>query len=237
MATQSPQTVEPPRVRWDEVIIPFRFLDLSRIDELDLFPGRAHYLSSGSYPDGREPRPQDPFTAWVTMAHLGLIEKGVVHSELDPDLDREQRLAAAFELLTDEELLIVETIAVPKRYREMSAQELAEMVRTAASYIDRMWAACWLTLVGWTESEECTFRDLSDAPQGVGDELEETVIEACAESVNDIGAEVKLIGRRLGICATHYSLNGPPLYECMRDTVPLGPEWEQVIRIVPKKRS
>lgn len=237
MTTQSPQTVEPPRVRWDQVIIPFRFLDLSRIDELDLFPGRAHYLSTGSYPDGREPRPQDPFTAWVTMAHLGLIEKGVVHSELDPDLDREQRLAAAFELLTDDELLIVETIAVPKRYREMSAQKLAEMVRTSASYIDRMWAACWLTLVGWTESKECTFRNESAMPQGVDNELEETVIEACAESVNDIGAEVKLIGRRIGICATHYSLNGPPPYELMKDTVPLGPGWKQVVRIVPEKAS
>lgn len=237
MPTQSPQIVEPQWVRWDEVIIPFRFLDLSRIEQLELLPGHAHYCMTGQYPDDREPRPQDPFTAWVTMAHLGLLKKGVVHSELDPDLDREQRLAAAFELLTDDELLVVETIAVPKRYREMSAQDLAEMIRTAGSYIDRMWAACWLTLVGWTESEECTFRDRSETPQGVGDDLKETVIKACAESVNDIGAEVKLIGRRLGICTTHYSLNGPPPYECMKNTVPLGPEWEQIIRIVPKKSN
>jgi hypothetical protein len=237
MATQSPQKIEPPRVNEDEVIIPFKFLDLSRIEQLELLPGRAHYRLTGEYPDGREPRPQDPFTAWVTMAHLGLIERGGVHSELAPALDREQLLAAAFELLTDDELLVVETIAVPKRYREMSAQELAEMVRTAASYIDRMWAACWLILTGWAKSEECTFRDRSEMPQGIGDELEETVIEACTESVDDISAEVKLVGRRLGICETHYNLNGPPPYELMKETVPLGRGWKQVVHIVPETAS
>jgi hypothetical protein len=235
MAVPSPQTAEPPRVDWnDDLIIPFTFLNPSAIQQPELLPGQPHHRPAGPYPDGRERRPQDPFTAWVTVAHLGLIEKGKPLPELKAELDREQRLAEARELLTEDEMLIVESIAVPKRYREMSAQELVEMVRTAANYIDRMWAACWLTLVGWTESAECTFRDSSEMPQRMGDELEETVIEACAESFNDCSAEVKLIGHRLSICAQHYWLNGPPPYELMEKTVPLSSGWEQIIRIVPK---
>jgi hypothetical protein len=228
MTTASPHAIEQPRVRWDEVIIPFKFLDLSRIGQLELFPGKAHFLATGSYPPEREPRPQDPLTAWVTMAHLGLIETGVAHMEIKPELDRDQRLAEARELLTDDELLIVETIAVPKRYRELPADELEEMVRTAPSYIDRLWAACWLTLTGWTESKDCTF-DMSVQ----NDELEETVIAACIEAIGDNSPEVQLIGRRLGICAAHYSLNGPPPYELMKATVPLGPGWARRIRVVP----
>jgi hypothetical protein len=38
------------------------------------------------------------------------------------------------------------------------------------------------------------------------------------------------------ICEVHYDLNGPPPYEFMRETVPSpGPEWSQMVRIVPRK--
>jgi hypothetical protein len=236
MATQSQPATEPERRSyWDEVVIPFGFLDPSKIEQLDLFPGRPAYRATGEYPDRGEPRPYDPFTAWVTMAHLGLIEKDEPLPGLNPELDRDERLVEACKLLSTDELLIVESIAVPKRFREMSAEALVTMVRTAPDYIDRMWAACWLTLVGWTESTECTFRDSSEMPQRMGDELRETVIEARGENIADSGPEVTLIGRRLNICAKHYWLNGPPPYELMKDTVPLGPGWEQIVRIVPKR--
>lgn len=81
-------------------------------------------------------------------------------------------------------------------------------------------------------------------------ELEETVVEAYAESIGvtsredelgwrrvDESPEVLLASRRLMICETHYSLNGPPPYELMKDTVPLGPGWKQVVRIVPETAS
>jgi hypothetical protein len=250
MATQSPQMTEPPPFSWDQVIIPFTFLHLSRIEQLELLPGYACYRLTGSYPEDRERRPQDPLTAWVTVAHLGLIEKGEPLPELDPELDREQRLDEASKLLTADELVIVETIAVPKRYRDLSALQLEAMVRTAPDYIDRMWAACWLTLVGWTESTESTFRDSSEMPANTCGELEETVIDAYAVSIGvtsrddvqgwrkvDDNPEVLLASRRLHICETHYSLNGPPSYELMKTTVPVGPEWEQVIRIVPRSAN
>jgi hypothetical protein len=239
MTTQ--QLDERRTANWDEVIIPFKFFDLSRVDMLEVLPG------GGRVPvpvGGREQPPNDPFTAWVTMAHLGLIEEG--GPLLKAELTREQRLEVARKVLTEDELVIVETIAVPKRYRQMPAQELVEMIRTAPDYIERMWAGCWLILVGWTESPDCAFRDLSEMPPDTtGGELEETVVNAYAESIgattqDDAGwrrvydsPEIQLTGRRLGICETHYFLNGPPPYEQMKDTIPLGPGWKQVVRIVP----
>ncbi len=242
-----PSKGEPSRVNENEIIIPFKFLDLAKIEQLDPMDRGGHlmHIATGTFPP-REPRPYDPFTAWVTMAHLGLIEEGGWYFK--PELTREQRLEHAREVLTEDELVIVETIAVPKRYRRMPAQELVEMIRTAPDYIDRMWAGCWLTLIGWTESPDCTFRDLPEMPPNMCSEMEETIVEAYAESIGvtsrddvvgwrrvDNSPEILLASRRLGICEGHYGLNGPPPYELMRVTVPLGPGWEQVVRVVPKQ--
>jgi hypothetical protein len=243
---QPPPKGEAPRVDWNEVIIPFKFFDLSRIEQLDPLDSEGHlmHIATGEFPP-RERRPEEPFTAWVTMAHLGLIEEG--GPLLKAELTREQRLEAAREVLTEDELVIVETIAVPKRYRSIPAQELVEMIRTAPDYIDRMWAACWLILVGWTEGAECTFRNDSEMPPNMCSELEETVVEAYAESIGvssrddvlgwrrvDESPEVLLASRRLTICETHYSLNGPPPYEHTKNTVPLAPGWKQVVQVVPE---
>lgn len=232
----------------DEIIIPFAFFDLSNITQLDPLDSDGHLMkiATGEYPP-RERRPYEPLTAWVTMAHLGLIEEG--GPLLRPELNREQRLEAARELLSESELILVESIAVPKRYRHIPARELEEMIRTAPDYIDRMWAGCWLTLVGWTESPAWSFRDVREMPPNMCDELEEAIVEAYGQSIGvtsrddvvgwrriDESYEANLISHRLSVCGTHYKLNGPPPYEYMKDTVPLGPGWKQVIRIVPDKK-
>jgi hypothetical protein len=228
-----------------DVQVPFSFFDLMRLNLLDPLDedGKTMQILTGE-DTPHEPRPYDPLTAWVTLAYIGAIEEGgpILH----PSLNREQRLEAAHTVLSDEEVIVVETIAVPKRYRRLPARELEEMIRTAPDYLDRMWAGCWLELIGWTHSEDCSFRSLS--AEHPFDELEETIVEAYARSIGvtsredflgwyriDTGYEANLIGHRLGICSIHYRLNGPPPYEYMRDTVPLGPGWKQVIRLVPEK--
>jgi hypothetical protein len=44
----------------------------------------------------------------------------------------------------------------------------------------------------------------------------------------DESYEVTLIESRLSICDSHYNFNGPPPYELMKDTVPLGPGWRYI---------
>jgi hypothetical protein len=250
-----PQAPERRKVAYlndDAIIIPFKFLNLplSRIDELDPLDSGGHLMkiATGEYPP-REPRPHEPMTAWETLAHRGLIEEGAppLRSDKPGHLNREQRLEAAREVLSEAELLLVESIAVPKRYRTIPARELDEMIRTAPDYIDRMWAGCWLTLI-WTESPDCTFRDLSEMPPNMCGEMEETIVEAYAATIGvtsradvvgwrrvDDSYETNLISHRLAVCEGHYAINGPPPYEQMKDTLPLGPGWTQVVRIVPEK--
>ena len=226
-----------------KVIVPFSFFDPTNLDQLDPLDNDRHLMkiATGEYPS-REGRPYDPLTAWVTMAYIGAIEEG--GPLLKAELNREQRLEAAREVLSNEEVIVVESIAVPNHYRKLPARELEEIIRTAPDYIDRMWAGCWLELIGWTESPECSFGDpTEDFPCG---ELEERIVEAYAHSIGvtspdnflgwariDKGYEANLVSHRLSICSIHYQLNGPPPYEYMCDTVPLGPGWRQVVRIVP----
>jgi hypothetical protein len=231
----------------DEVIIPFKFYDLSRIGQLDPLDSGGHVMAvaTGEHP-APERRPYEPLTAWVTLAHLGLVEED--NPLFKAELTREQQLEAARAVLTEPQLMLVESIAVPKRYRSLLVGELEEMIRTAPDYTDRMWAGCWLTLVGWTESPECSFRDQSETPSRMMGELEEAIVEAYAASIGvtsrddavgwrrvDESYEANLIGHRLTLCETHYDLNGPPPYECMAQTLPLGSGWKQVIRVVPEK--
>jgi hypothetical protein len=234
----------------EEIIIPFKFYDLSHIHQLDPLDSGGHIMNmaTGKFPP-REQRPYEPLTAWVTLAHLGLIEQDR-NPLLKAGLTREQQLEAARTVLSESELILVESIAVPRRYRHVPARELEEVIRIAPDYIDRMWAGCWLTLVGWTESPECTFLADSEMPPDTCAELEESIVEAYAASIGvtsradvvgwrrvDESYETNLISHRLGLCEQHYALNGPPPYEHMKDTVPLGPGWEGVTRIVPARPS
>jgi hypothetical protein len=224
-----------------DVQIPFSFLDPTRRQKLMRDGGELMEIAVGRH-SAREPRPQDPLTVWVTLAHLGVIEEG---GPIFRSLDREERLAAAREVLSEEEAIVVETIAVPLQYRRRPARELEEMIRTAPGYTDRMWAGCWLILLGWTNSPDCSFAgECDEFPMG---ELEETIVEAHAQSLGvtsrsdilgwrqvDDHYETQLISHRLCICAVHYDLNGPPEYERMRDTVSLRPGWKQIVTIVPE---
>jgi|ERR1700722_17005507 len=120
------------------------------------------------------------------------------------------------------------------------------MIRTAPDYIDRMWAGCWLKLIGWARSNQCSFYEGDGL---LGDELEDCVVEGYAATIGvtsqddflgqarvDKSYEVNLIIHRLGICENHYDHNGPPPYEYVKDTVPFGPGWKQVVRIVPDNK-
>ncbi len=224
--------------------VPFWFLDVSKLArKLNLFDDPAAVWRVATGEDPPPPRcPYDQLTSWVALACIGGIEKG--GPGLQPELDREARLAIASEILTDEQLLVVETIAVPRRYRHMAALELEDMIRHAKSHSDRLWAACWLTLIGWTESRQCSFKDVSPAsPMG---EIDEAIRAAHARengvlSARDLLGAARvgqtqaalLIHQRLGICQEHYALNGPPPYECVRHTIPANRGWRRVVRLVP----
>lgn len=224
------------------VQVPFNFFDTAKCTiNLELLDD----LCDSKAPRDAE-RPFDLLTAWVAFAYMGGIEKcGGWYFK--PELDREQRLNIASQYLSPAEMLIVETIAVPQRFRKLNACKLEEMIRTASDYRDRMWAACWLTLVGWTESQQCGFASHSSGGL-VHDVIGDLIVEAYAHSVGvvskddihgwqqiDESHEANLVGRRLSICEEHYDRNGPPPYEYTCNTVPLGPGWKQVVRLVPER--
>jgi len=225
------------------VQVPFWFFDRSKLGiKLNLFDdgGAVWWAATGEEPPLPCP-PHDPLTSWVALAYVGGIETG--GPGLDPMLDREARLQVASEILNEEELFVVETIAVPRRYRRLAARELEQMIRGAPSYVDRLWAACWLTLIGWTESGQCSFKDVCpEFPMG---ELDESVRMAFLREQDVAGEDVVgtarigrteesgLIHRRISICQTYYGLNGPPPYEYVRDTIPALPGWKTVSRLIP----
>ncbi len=231
----------PPRMA--KVQIPFWLLDPSKLrSKLNLFDDGAvvWWVATGEEPALAEP-PHDPLTSWVALAYVGGIEQG--GPGLDPKLDREARLQVASEVLSEEDLVVVETIAIPRRYRCLTAQDLEKMIRNAPSYVDRLWAACWLTLTGWTESCHCDFKDVcAEFPMG---EIDESVHAAFAReqgvmSEDLVGMarvgrthEAGIIHQRLSICQTYYGLNGPPPYEHVRQTIPALPGWRTVSRLVP----
>lgn len=227
------------------VQVPFSFYDKRQLAyQVDLFDGDALVWEIATGQNAPPPpRPHDPLTAWVALAYMGGIEaNGPI---LPADLDREQRLRVASKILDEEELLVVETIAVPQRYRKLSAQMLEDMVYLSEDYRDRMWAGCWLILTGWTAKSSCSLREVSDKyPVG---KLEHAVLDAYARSLgvedqNDIFGcervggdyESNLILHRFAICEVHYKLNGPPPYEYMSNTVPIEKGWRSVVHLVPE---
>jgi hypothetical protein len=225
------------------VQVPFWLLDRDGLRrKLNLFDDGAVVCCAAT---GEQPSPpaspHDPLTSWVALAIVGDLELGGLG--LDPHLDREQRLRVAGTVLGKDELFVVETIAVPRRYRASAARELEELVRHGSSYTDRLWAACWLILVGWTESERCGFEDVcAQFPMG---ELDETIYMAFARergvSAEDAVGRSRLgrtdeaiaIHRRLSICHTYYGINGPPPSECVSRTITRGLGWRVVSRLVP----
>ncbi len=244
---RSPKPVREVPTFTGDVQIPFWAFGGRLTEHLELADDDAAIwqIATGDEPPPVE-RPNDPLTAWVALAYHGGIELG--GPVLRRELDREQRLDVAKQVLNEDEWLIVETIAVPRRYRREPAQQLEEMIRTASDYRDRMWASCWLTLVGWTLSQQCSFSDVSERyPLG---ELEHTILDCYAHSRGvssrsdavgwrRIGGayETNLVLHRLAICEVHYRLNGPPPYDEMRDTVPGGDGWKEVVRLVPAEYS
>jgi len=231
-------------VFFEKVQVPFWFFDPAKLElKLNLFDEGALVWRAvtGEDPPPSRP-PHDPFTSWVALAYVGGIEKD--GPCLKSELDRGARLKVAMDVLTDDQLLVVETIAVPKRYRELDAYALEDMVRNAGTYVDRLWAGCWLTLTGWTESKLCSLEDVcAEHPMG---ELDEAVRSAYAREhgvMSDqdvIGTarigrtyDASLIDQRISICQAHYSLNGPPPYECVAHTITPGPGWKRVTHLVP----
>jgi hypothetical protein len=246
-AVRSPKPVRDVPTFTGDVQIPFWAFGGRLTEHLELSDDDAAIwqIATGDEAPPLE-RPNDPLTAWVALAYHGGIELG--GPVLRRELDREQRLDVAKQVLSEDEWLVVETIAVPRRYRRKPARQLEEIIRNAADYRDRMWASCWLTLVGWTLSEQCSFGDVSKQyPLG---ELEHTILDCYAQSRGVNGRsdtvgwrricgeyETNLVLHRLAICEVHYKLNGPPPYDEMRDTVPGGDGWKEVVRLVPAEYS
>lgn len=230
--------------RFERAQVPFWFFDSAQMElKLNLFDEGALIWRSATGEDPAPPQPpHDPFTSWVALAYVGGIEKN--GPCLKAELDRAARLKVAGEVLTDDELVVVEAIAVPKRFRKLDAVTLEALVRNADSYVDRLWAGCWLTLIGWTESRQCSLKDVcAEHPMG---ELDEAVRSAFARehgvaSAQDVIGTVRvgrtrdadLIDLRINICQAHYALNGPPPYEYVNDTVAPAPGWKLVARLVP----
>lgn len=227
-----------------KVQVPFYFYNKYALAyHLDLFDADAAVWKTATGEDAPRPqRPYDPLTAWVALACVGGLEAG--GPVLPADLSRAERLDIASRVLTEEELLVVETIAVPNRYRRISAESLEDVVYTAKDYRDRLWAGCWLILTGCTARSSSGLREVSDEfPIG---RLEHSVLDAYAwhagiDRKNDpfgwkrisTDYESNLILHRFAICETHYQLNGPPPYEHMSATVPVGKGWRPVVHLVP----
>ncbi|HEX3910178.1 MAG TPA: hypothetical protein VHW67_05695 [Solirubrobacteraceae bacterium] len=227
------------------VQVPFYFYDeRALIRHLDLFDSDAHLWreATGGQEAPKPQRPNDPLTAWVALAYLGGLEAG--GPVLPEELDREERLELAARVLSPEELLVVETIAVPSHFRQQQAASLEELVLYGRNYKDRLWSACWLILTGWTARSDCALREVTDEhPVG---RLEHAVLDAYALSTGidrksdlfgwkriSADYESNLILHRLAICEMHYRLNGPPPYEHMKETVSIGKGWRPVVRLVP----
>jgi hypothetical protein len=231
-----------------EAVVPLKFFDERNLSELDLLDDERKLIEIASHGEMVPPPtspPFDPFTAWVAFAYIGGIEDGGPYFKAE--VTREQRLVTARKVLTEEEVVVVESIAIPKRYRELPARELEQMIRTADDYVDRMWAGCWLELIGWTRSPECSFRRQLEMPSNMMGELEETIVEAYARSIGvttrddflgwvrvDKGYEANLVHHRLYVCKYYYGLNGPPPYEYMKNTVPAKSGWKKIVHLVPE---
>lgn len=230
----------------DAVMLPAGWLDGTSLNWLDPLDeeGSLMEIVTGTRPPW-DPPPHDPVTAWVIIAIVGGIEGGR-GPVFGVDEGREKRLQFARDILSEGQYLMVETLAVPQRYRQKSARGLEEMLRTAPDYHDRLWAACWLILVGWTKSTHCTLRRSNEMPPNMMDEWEELVAEAYAATLGvtsredilgwrrvDESYEMALLSQRMSLCEEHYGLNGPPPYEVMKDTVALEPGWKQIVHVVP----
>jgi hypothetical protein len=226
------------------VHLPFDALQGNEVIGLNFFERSKQMMEVFLGPLEPEKPPNDPLTAWATLAHIGGIEEG--GHRFKPELDREQRLALAAKALNEAELLYVESIAVPKRYRTLSVDALVEMIWTAPDYLDRMWAGCWLTLIGWVESPEDTFRSMDEMPPRHCGEMEETIVDAHARSIGvtsqddklgweriDRGYEANMVSQRLTICGCHYDMNGPPSYEQTCATLPEKAGWKMVRQLIP----
>lgn len=225
----------------EDAVIPFEYLrDSDKITGY-LLGGVA---SMGAMLFGREgpvAAPNDPLTSWTALAHMGEME--LCGNCLDPKLDREQRLELAKIVLDPGEWLRVETIAVPRRYRSMTKDELVELIRNGESWEDGLWAYCWLVLSGCTRTPDWPFVKFSAAhPEG---EVHELLFDAYAASqgVTSFDDELGwarvcrsynagLINCRPIICYGHYKYNGPPSYEQMQTTVPIELGWRQLTTAV-----
>jgi hypothetical protein len=217
-------------------------------------PTKYRFDIFNEHPPGPQPDPLNPYTpwddtflAWLTLAYRGDIERG--GPLLDYALDREQRLERAKEVLTEDEFVLVEAVAVPAKYRQLPAAELEEMIRNGSDYIDAMWAACWLTLTGWRYSLECRLLpdNVTSDEFPTGQEIYERIRmmygatigvnspdDPVWEELNEAGRELDRVMTRVNACEDHYHFNGPPPYRLVSKTIPQNPNWIP-LQLVPKK--
>lgn len=169
--------------------------------------------------------PEEMFAALCAAAYLGCFDNGYL---MEKPTTREERLKMYAGVLPEDRLETVMAVAVPQRYRELSAAELEEMVRTGTAE-DRPWAACWLALCGWFDSDDCTLlgNDPDERQERIGHYLQEVITDE---------EECRRWDNRVGAAAWMYLMNGPPPLGISRPCLGgIRPGWVEMVQLVPAR--
>lgn len=166
------------------------------------------------------------FEGAMAAAYLGHIEDD--SAIFDPGSTRQGILQFFRQALTEEQYFTVETVAVPHAIRAQSATALERLVRLAPDLQMRTFAVVWLSLIGWCESDGCTF--------GAGTWDQSVVLESLFEEVAPDRRAVDLALHRLARAGSQYANFGPPPLHLCEQTLGRPPSgWTPVEFIVPSK--
>jgi hypothetical protein len=146
--------------------------------------------------------PKERFQLALAWAYFGGIEAGDNFFNDEEGLSREAILEIFRKMLSDEEMVAIETVAVPQRIRAQSGAALEQLMRTG-SFEDRVYSLIWMTLTGWRASSE------SSVPTGYIDfatDIEEVYLaEVCTD--DKLMAEAR---RRFSMAKMLHTYCGPP---------------------------
>jgi len=170
--------------------------------------------------------PKERFQTALAWAYFGGIEAGDDFFNHAEGLSREAILEIFRDLLTDEEMVAVETVAVPQHIRARSGRELERLVQDG-SFEDRVYSLIWMTLTGWRDSAE------SGIPTGYIDfatDIEEVYLaEVCTDET--LMAQVR---HRLSMAKMLHTYCGPPPLAISGATLGgLRPGWRTITFMVP----
>lgn len=170
--------------------------------------------------------PRERFQTALAWAYFGGIEAGDNFFNDAEGLSREAILEIFREMLSDEEMVAVETVAVPQRIRAQSGAALEQLMRTG-SFEDRVYSLIWMTLTGWRDSSESTI------PTRYIDflvDIEETYLsEVCTD--DKLLAEAS---ERISMAKSLHTFCGPPPLAISGPTLGAPrPGWRTITYMVP----